>query len=468
MKLPHEFIAQIRELLGSDHEIFLNALEKESETSVRLNPAKQHPPLSLSSVEWCEMGHYTPQRPDFTFDPLFHAGCYYVQEASSMFLSQILRQYVGDTPVRYLDLCAAPGGKTTLALSLLPKGSFIVANEPIRQRANILAENIIKWGYPNVAVTNNYPNDFSSFDCCFDIILTDTPCSGEGMFRKDRGAIEEWSPANVKLCASRQHDIINSAWELLREGGVLIYSTCTYNTIENEDIIHYLINEKEGEPLAVETDEKWEITGALKGDIPVYRFLPHKTKGEGLFMAAIRKPFQSEYPKRRDPKPKSKSKTQQTKVVPFTSCDYILNSDRYEFVCQPEQVNAISHNHIDFLRALSDKLRIVHSGIEVALLKGKEWIPSPYLAMSIELNRDKFTTVDLDIKTAISFLRCEALTLPQEVSKGIVLITYKNTPLGWVKNIGNRANNLYPAEWRIRSGYTPESIKCLSDLTDPA
>lgn len=468
MKLPHEFTAQIRELLGSDHEAFLNALEKESETSIRLNPAKQHPSLCLPPVEWCEMGFYTSQRPDFTFDPLFHAGCYYVQEASSMFLAQILRQYTGNTPIRYLDLCAAPGGKTTLALSLLPKGSLIVANEPIRQRANILAENIIKWGTPNVVVTNNYPDDFTPFDSCFDIILTDAPCSGEGMFRKDAGAISEWSPANVKLCATRQLEIINSAWDLLREGGVLIYSTCTYNTIENEDIIHYLINEKEGEPLVVETDEKWNISGSLKGNIPVYRFLPHKTKGEGLFMAAIRKPQQSESTKRREPKYKAKSKTQPIKGVPFISYNYILNPDHYEFISLPEQVNAIDHNHADFLRALSDKLRIVHSGIEVAQLKGKEWIPSPSLAMSIELNRDNFVSVDVDLKTAISYLRCEALILPLDAPKGMVLITYKNTPLGWVKNIGSRANNLYPAEWRIRSGYTPESIKCLSDLTDPA
>lgn len=468
MNLPHEFTTQIRELLGSDHEAFLNALEKESETSIRLNPTKQHPTLALPSVEWCEMGYYTPQRPDFTFDPLFHAGCYYVQEASSMFLSQILHQYIGNTPIKYLDLCAAPGGKTTLALSLLPKGSFLVANEPIRQRANILAENTIKWGNPNVVVTNNHPNDFSPFESCFDIILTDVPCSGEGMFRKDRGAIAEWSPANVKLCASRQLDIINSAWELLREGGLLIYSTCTYNTIENEDVIDYLIKEKGGEALVVETPFDWNISRAMKGDHPVYRFLPHKTKGEGLFMAALRKPLQSEAKMRVEPRSKMKVKTQPAKAVPFTSYNYLQNPDHYEFICQPEQVNAIDHNHANFLRALSDKLRIVHSGIEVALLKGKEWIPSPSLALSIELNREEFTTVDVDLKTAISFLRCEALILPQETSKGIVLITYKNTPLGWVKNIGNRANNLYPTEWRIRSGYTPDTIRCLSDLADPA
>lgn len=467
MKLPHEFKAQIRDFLGSDHESFFNALEKESETSIRLNPTKQHPSLCLPPVEWCEMGYYTVQRPDFTFDPLFHAGCYYVQEASSMFLSQIIRQYAGNTSVRYLDLCAAPGGKTTLALSQLPTGSLIVANEPIRQRANILAENTMKWGTPNVVVTNNYPDDFTPFDSCFDMILVDAPCSGEGMFRKDAGAITEWSLGNVRQCAARQLEIINSAWELLREGGVLIYSTCTYNTIENEDVIHYLINEKKGEPLTVETDEKWNISGALKGNIPVYRFLPHKTKGEGLFMAVIRKSQQNGSPKRREPRYKTKGKMQSIKTVPFSSHNYIQNPDHYEFICQPEQINAVDRNHADFLRALSDKLRIVHYGIEVSQLKGKEWIPSHSLAMSIEINRDNFAAVEVDIKTAISYLRCEALTLQQNTPKGIVLITYKNTPLGWVKNIGSRANNLYPAEWRIRSGYTPESIKCLSDLTDP-
>lgn len=246
-------------------------------------------PLESTSVPWCREGYYLSGRPSFTFDPLFHAGCYYVQEASSMFLEQALRQYVHE-PVTMLDLCAAPGGKSTLARSVLPEGSLLVANEVMRNRSQVLAENLIKWGNPGVIVTNNDPADFTELGSLFDVILTDVPCSGEGMFRKDEVAVQEWSIENVDTCWQRQRRILRDIWPCLKTGGLLVYSTCTYNREENEDNVAWITQELGAEVLPLEIQPDWHITGNLIGtEFPVYRFLPHKTTGEGLFMAVLRK-----------------------------------------------------------------------------------------------------------------------------------------------------------------------------------
>lgn len=235
MKLPISFIESTRALMGDEEYQELSvALEQEPPASVRLN--SKFPGLAACSsisgrIPWAAEGYYLNQRLTFTFDPLFHAGCYYVQEASSMFVEQVLRRYV-TTPVKMLDLCAAPGGKSTHARSVLPEGSLLVANEVIRNRSQILAENLTKWGYADVVVTNNDPSDFSRIGSFFDVILTDVPCSGEGMFRKDPGAIEEWSPENVEICWQRQRRIITDIWPCLKPGGILIYSTCTYNLLQ--------------------------------------------------------------------------------------------------------------------------------------------------------------------------------------------------------------------------------------------
>ena len=227
MNLPAPFVAGMQQLLGNEtFSAFQEALQTDTPVSVRMNTAKcGRIPEAATPVAWCTSGYYLSKRPTFTFDPLFHAGGYYVQEASSMFVEQALRRWV-EGPVVMLDLCAAPGGKSTLARSVLPPGSLLVANEVMRNRSQVLAENLIKWGHPGVIVTQNDPADFTDLGPVFDVILTDVPCSGEGMFRKDPVAITEWSPENVDLCVQRQRRILRDIWPALKPGGILIYSTC--------------------------------------------------------------------------------------------------------------------------------------------------------------------------------------------------------------------------------------------------
>lgn len=389
--------------------------------SIRLNPFKvakdayledeeQLNGLQLTPVPWTKDGYLLSERPSFTLDPLFHAGAYYVQEASSMFLDFIIRQLVME-PVTMLDLCAAPGGKTTCAMAALPEGSILYSNEPIRTRANILAENVMKFGHPDIIVTNNYAKDYAKAKKTFDVILTDVPCSGEGMFRKDPNAINEWSTSNVDSCWKLQRSIVEGIWQCLKPGGILIYSTCTFNAHEDEENVQWIIDNLGADPIALEgVKEEWNITGALKGNLPVYRFIPGKTKGEGLFMAVMRK----------------KGETTQGSTLTLLKKDGKIT--------------------------LKDKgLKVMTHGINPPTQKGKKTIPDISLALSINQKENNYPHVDVDRQTAINYLRREAITLPADTPRGIVTITYEGLGLGFANNIGNRANNLYPQEWRIKT-----------------
>ena len=487
MELPVSFADYTRALLGDeDYKELVTSLESEQSVSIRLNPLK---PFAFRSgehaVPWCTSGFYLEERPTFTFDPLFHAGCYYVQEASSMFVEQALKQYMGEEPVVMLDLCAAPGGKSTHIRSLLPDNSLLIANEVIRNRSQILAENLTKWGHPDVVVTNSDPSDFTPLEDFFDVILTDVPCSGEGMFRKDPVAISEWSPENVEICRQRQRRIIADIWPCLKPGGILIYSTCTYNTKENEENIRWIRDEFGAEVLPLDVAEEWNITGnLLQGEsFPVYRFLPHKTQGEGFFLAVLRKSGMSvrnsgdkqlvslaiapETPGLRAEKSREKGRKVQGKgkQTPGLSKEqlailqkWIFTADKYEFIQKGGNVSAFPKCYIPELSALQSSLRIVQAGLEIAGQKGKDWIPCHALAVSGILVSDAFPCEEISYEQAIAYLRKEAVTLSDAAPRGVVLLTYKHVPLGFVKNIGNRANNLYPQEWRIRSGYLPETV----------
>ena len=374
--------------------VLREGLAQEPSVSIRINPSKidlkeWEVVLSDGVVPWCEYGFYLTHRPPFTFDPLLHAGAYYVQESSSMFLHQVLRQYVME-PVAMLDLCAAPGGKSTLARSVLPEGSRLVSNEPIRGRAQVLEENVTKWGYPDHIVTNRYPKDFRKSKQQFDVILTDVPCSGEGMFRKDEGAIAEWSLQKVEQCQRLQREIVSDAWECLAPGGLLIYSTCTFNTLENEENIKWILENFDAEVLPVHTEAEWNIQGSILPDFiaPIYRFIPGLTRGEGLFMAVIRKR------------------------------GYVGTWVRGSEKCNKAQKTNLVPSHP---RTLA---------------------PS--------------TNIDIDYPTALRYLRREAIVLPPDAPLGIVTVSYQGIPLGQCKNIGSRANNLYPKEWRIKSTHTPD------------
>lgn len=459
MALPIDFIHRTQALLGDkEYEKLAKALQEEVPVSIRTNPQKGMQITNGTPVAWCETGFYLPERPSFTFDPLFHAGAYYVQEASSMFLEQALKQWI-HKPVVCLDLCAAPGGKSTHLQSLLPQGSVLVSNEVIRSRSYVLAENIQKWGFPANIVTNNDPEEIGALTHLFDIIVADVPCSGEGMFRKDSDSTGEWSVGNVELCAARQKRIIHDIWNALKPGGLLIYSTCTYNTEEDEENIHYIIEELGAQPENIPVNPEWNICGALKHDIPVYRFFPHHTKGEGFFLAVLRKAEGDvETIRYRNKSKEKKAKGKNTPAMPkevinyLTPDDYIPTWKDNRLYLLPPEVQAI-------YPLLQEKLHILTAGVEIGELKGKDLIPAQSLALSIRLNRNVFPEVEVDWNQAIAYLRKETLTLSETTPKGYALLTYRDRPIGFVKHLGNRTNNLYPQEWRIRSSYIPEEVK---------
>lgn len=449
MNLPVDFITYTKPLLGKHWNSFVEALCGESPTSIRINNSKITSEKSLSQVPWCDNGFYLDKRPQFTFDPLFHAGGYYVQEASSMFVAQVLKQYAPPS-MKVLDLCAAPGGKSTLIAGFLDEDSLLVSNEVIRSRANILSENITKWGNPNTIVTNNDPSRIGRLKGFFDVVLVDAPCSGEGMFRKDAGAVAEWSLENVKLCKERQQRILTDIWPSLKSDGVLIYSTCTYNLEENEQNVGWIRDELDADILSVDVSEGWGISPSFVEDVTAYRFFPHKTNGEGFFCAVLRKKG-DEY---NSPK-KIKEKDNKNKIN--LEAEYkklILNPNRFTFYLRNDKWFAFPSHLYSHLQTIKSELNIVSEGICLGEFKGKDFVPDQSLALSCSLNKDAFLTIDVDWNTAISYLRKEALVFTDQ-PKGCILLTYQNIPLGFVKNIGNRANNLYPQEWRIRSSNVP-------------
>jgi 16S rRNA C967 or C1407 C5-methylase (RsmB/RsmF family)/NOL1/NOP2/fmu family ribosome biogenesis protein len=440
-ELPEAFISRTKALLGDEWTDFEQALQEASPVSIRLNPRKMSDsssclcgldPQSAEKVPWAADAYYLPERPSFTLDPLFHAGCYYVQEASSMYLEQVVRKWISE-PSKVLDLCAAPGGKATQLSSILQEKSLLVANEVIRSRARILSENLIKWGSPHTIVTNNDPAAFGKINGFFDLILADVPCSGEGMFRKDPASIKEWSLANVRLCAERQRRIVANSWPALKPGGLLIYSTCTCNREENEENLDWICRE-----LGAEIVEKPK------------RFLPHTTKGEGFFIAGLRK----------DLAPASSLSLAERGGAPSFKrdefrCPFLLEGvwgkDEFAFLPENNTLLAIPVIHQKDYVFLKNRLKIISAGIAIGELKGKDWIPAHALAMSCRLPASVFPEWELDKDTALKYLRKEALeNLPDGLPLGHILVTYQKQALGFIKNIGKRGNNLYPQEWRIR------------------
>ncbi len=459
MAFPPEFITRTKAILGAEYEQLEEALSADAPVSIRMNRKKSDYTPAGEPVPWSHTGYYLPERLSFTFDPLFHAGHYYVQEASSMFLEQAVRQLINE-PVTCLDLCASPGGKSTLLLSTLPEGSLLVSNEIIRTRSHILAENLSKWGYPASIVTNNDPAELGELTHFFDVIVTDVPCSGEGMFRKDAGSMDEWSPANVELCAGRQRRILNDVWNALKPGGLLIYSTCTYNTEEDEENVQYIVEQLGAEPVSLDIPDTWQISGPLKYNHPVYRFFPHKTKGEGFFLAVLRKDEGEIIRPRQSKDKKGKDKTK-APAVPVQAETWIQHKDQYQFEVRGETVRAFPKEYYPLLQQLYSSLKVIGAGITLGEVKGKDLIPDQSLALSCHLNREAFSSCEINWEEAIRYLRKEALVLPPDLLKGYVLLTYKGAALGFVKHLGNRANNLYPQEWRIRSGYLPDEVRLL-------
>ncbi|MCI7001196.1 MAG: hypothetical protein MR898_02625 [Prevotella sp.] len=395
-QLPIDFTDMARRTMGEERfDSYLKAFETDAPVSIRLNPEKaKELTADGERVPWCRNAYYLPQRPNFTYDPLLHAGCYYVQEAGSMFLDTVMQQWVPDAPVVMIDFCAAPGGKSLLARTALAADSVLFSNEPMRNRANILAENVEKWGYADHFVTNNFPRDYRRAKMIADVVLCDVPCSGEGMFRKDEATIREWSMQNVEKCARLQREIVADAWSCLADGGLFIYSTCTFNTHEDEENIQWMMDELGAEVLPVKVDAAWNITGSLLDGFsqPVYRFIPGISKGEGLFLCVLRKG------------------------------------------------GAWQQGHsLKSLRKSQQNLNIIYC-------------PKAQPDM---------VKVEVNYQQAMAYLRHEAITLGADVPRGMVGICFEGHLLGLAKNIGNRANNLYPKEWKIRTTYIPKEYETI-------
>lgn len=455
--LPDSFITQMTSLLGTEAaECLFQALDETSPTSIRINPARPHcEAINAHPVPWCTQGRYLSERPAFTFDPLLHAGAYYVQEAASMFVEQAYLACRNSNPQRVLDLCAAPGGKSTLWRSLLPQGTLLVANEPLTQRAHILTENMQKWGHPDVVVTNAYPNEFLPLKGFFDIIAADVPCSGEGMFRKDPNARTEWSLSAIDTCAARQRQIITDIWPTLREGGFLVYSTCTFNWQEDEENVHHICRELGAEPVSIPCLDTWGISGCSdNSDAPMYHFYPHKTKGEGFFLALMRKTATAATIK---DKRKRGAKKAQTIGEIKKAAAWLRHSEDFKITAiNKEELWAYRHTLADDIERISDTVRVLSAGIPLATIKGNKLVPQHALALSSELSERAFAKADLSYDEAIAFLRRDALHLDVSIPKGYILACYESFPLGFLNNLGNRANNMYPTEWRIRTTHTPE------------
>ena len=443
--LPVEFIERMRQQLGNEADLLLRALETEPVTSIRLNTKLDVLTFSCDTdeVPWHLDGYYLSERPQFTLDPLFHAGCYYVQEASSMFLQQILEQYVDPSSI-VLDLCAAPGGKSTLISEYLGRDGLLLSNEVVRQRVFILSENIQKWGNGNTVVTHNSAAEYG--DRCrhlFDCVVVDAPCSGEGMFRKDEQARAEWSVKAVMQCAERQRSILMDVWDALKPGGVLIYSTCTFNEEENEKNVEWIAETLGAEVLPVDYEPEWGITEGSAG----YHFYPHKTRGEGLYICALRKHVEP-LDQSRIKTPKKQAPMPHPEYMPVMR-SWLQHPDEWMIRYSDRFATAYLFKFKEIIDWLSTQMTCISTGFGLGEERGRGIAPQHSLSMAKELRKEAFPNVPLTHEQALSYLRTESLNLPN-VPLGLVLLTYEGVPLGFAKNVGNRLNNLYPNEWRIR------------------
>ena len=441
MQLPAALLNSLQGLKGFDKESFEEVHSSGQQiTSIRLNPFKKADfQNQKSEIPWTEHGYYLETRPSFTFDPLFHAGCYYVQEASSMLLEQAFRKTTDlSKQLRVLDLCAAPGGKSTHIQSLISKDSLLVSNEVIRSRAAVLKDNIVKWGSPNVVVTNNDPKDFARLQNYFDVIVVDAPCSGSGLFRRDPAAITEWSENNVQLCSQRQQRILADIWPALKNDGILIYSTCSYSKQEDEDIVDWLTKEFSVIPLTLPVDPGWGITISGGG----YRFWPDKVKGEGFFIACFQKKEGDDYVAL-----KIKGKAEPITNKERTIINNWVKSDGLSFVKHAETVYAWPEILYNDFNLLLGQLRVIYSGVLTGVLMRDKLVPDHALAMS-DIFSASVGKIELAYEDAIKYLQRKELRLDTQF-RGWHLAAFQGHPLGWINILPNRINNYYPKELRI-------------------
>lgn len=447
---PEEFISRLETQKYLEQVSLVDSLKDPSPVSIMINPARWNMvPENSTPVPWCDNGFYLNEKPSFTLDPLFHAGCYYPREASGMFLGKVLEKVL---PVRVnikaLDLCASPGGKSLQMSDFLSgENCLLISNEVIKQRTSVLNETITKWGCPNTIITSNDPSAFGRMEGYFDIIVADVPCSGEGMFRNNI-AVEQWSEENANHCSVRQKRIISDVWPSLKPGGILIYSTCTFNPEENEKNISWLISNYEAENIEIDVKQYDGITEVEYGGIKGYGFYPGKVKGEGFFIAVVRRrpegDYQGVYEKRnKDLYPSKKD---------LAALKTWIDVPDERIIRRADDLFAIPCTAVEY-KYLAGNLNIVKHGIHVATLKGNDYLPSHDLIMSGLLKKGVFPVYEADYETAIKFLRKDVIN-PGKLVNGWNIVTYRNRNLGLIKYIGTRINNYYPVQWRIRMELT--------------
>jgi len=450
-KIPQSLIDSLHGVPGFDEAGFTQAHLQPAVTSIRLHPVKQSKAFADNvQVPWCPQGRYLVERPVFTLDPLYHAGAYYVQEASSMLLHYLLKQVLPTNEnLRVLDLCAAPGGKSTLIASLLDESSLLISNEVIRTRASILEENMTRWGYMNSWVTSNDPAVFGKVPGYFDVIVVDAPCSGSGLFRKDARAIDEWSEANVQLCSGRQQRILADVWPALKENGVLIYATCSFSQQEDEEILDWLGGKFEVETINVQILEEWGIVevNSSRHGISGYRCFPGKAKGEGFFIAALRKKESADNIRF------AKSKSENDKKI-AQQASFLFKGQEPVFLQLDKETHiAIIPQHEADLQLLRKSFFLRKAGLQTGMPAAKEWIPAHDTALGIAL-ADTISSIDVNREQALRFLKKEEMDTV--AAKGWHVVKYEGLGLGWVKSLGNRMNNYLPKHWKIRMNIDEE------------
>lgn len=441
ISLPNEFINQLKELDFFDLDSYLESFNQEI-TSVRINPKKiKFDDIPYESIPWSDKGYYLESRPEFILDPQWHAGAYYVQEAGSMFIEEVLKQIgILEEDIFALDLAAAPGGKSTHLLSLISENSLLISNEILPKRSKILEENIIRWGYDNVIVTNNSSNDFRKFNSQFDLIVLDAPCSGEGMFRKDRNSINEWSLNNVNMCVERQKDILENIKELLKFNGYLFYSTCTFNKEENENLIEIFANDNNFELVDIDISN---FQSLIKNNKTI-RAIPGKTMSEGFTITVLRNKNQNE----NSFKSKNKISLKSTQN-PFSNI-FSYNSE-YNIFEFREDLFLFKNKFKPILEQCLNELKVITFGNKIANSKKSKrnqiFIPEHNLSSAVNIERNN--VVELDDKNALKFLKGESLTLEIDENNAY-FVSHKNYLIGLVKVANGRANNLYPDNFRIK------------------
>lgn len=454
--IKDSFRRYLEEAIGSGNALVaFSAFDEPASVAVRANPFKNGVVPQGCEVAWCRHGRLLAERPSFTLDPHFHGGAYYVQDSSSMFVGHVFRTLMKQAsvpknrPVRVLDLCAAPGGKTTdLAASLremFGDDFLLVSNEVMKQRAGILADNVALWGDPNVVVTSDDPRAFAFLTGFFDVIVADVPCSGEGMFRKDEEAQDQWSEDNVALCEARQRRIVADVWPSLATGGLFIYSTCTFNVRENDGNVEWISGELGAECLSRE-----DIAGGSDGVLKTalgYSLVPGLVKGEGQYCSALRKTSEAEYV---EVKPRQSRPGRGGREVAVPKGAGELLNRQVHFRMKGDTLTAVPSDLASYVAALEQNLHVIAAGCAVGTVKGNILVPDADLALSLLLNEKAFLSVEVDRKTALAYLHRDAITLPAGTEKGYVLIRHEGLPLGFVKNLGNRCNSLHPQSRRIR------------------